>query len=133
MLEIGITGEQSVIVTEALTAKVVGSGTLDVYATPSMIALVEKTAMQSVIPHLEPGTGKVGTALNVQHLAPTPVGMRVTAKTELVEIDRRRLVFSVEVYDEAGMIGKGTHERFVIDEAKFQAKADAKRSETDAL
>lgn len=127
MLEIGITGEQSITVTEALTAKVVGSGTLEVYATPSMLALVEKTAMRSVAPYLEQGTGTVGTALKVEHLAPTPVGMRVTAKTELTELDRRRLVFSVKVYDEAGLIGKGTHERFLVDERAFQAKADAKK------
>ncbi len=127
MLEIGIQGQQSTVVNEATTARVMGSGSLDVYATPAMIALIEKAAMLSVAPELEAGQGTVGTDLKVQHLASTPLGMTVTAKTELVEVDRRRLVFSAEVYDEAGLIGKGTHERFVIDEAKFQAKTDAKK------
>lgn len=127
MLQIGIKGQQSVTVDNSITARVMGSGSLDVYATPAMIALIEKAAMCSVAPELEPGQGTVGTDLKVQHLASTPVGMTVTAKTELVEIDRRRLVFTAEVYDEAGLVGKGTHERFIIDEAKFQAKTDGKK------
>lgn len=126
MLEIGIRGQSCAVVDESVTARVMGSGSLDVYATPAMIALIEETAMLSVAPELEPGQGTVGTDLKVQHLASTPVGMTVTAKTELIEVDRRRLVFSAEVYDEVGLVGKGTHERFVIDEAKFQAKTDAK-------
>ena len=126
MLHTGIKGEQSLTVTEALTAKAMGSGTLDVFATPAMIALIEQTAWRSVAPELEEGWGSVGTALNVQHLASTPLGMTVTAKTELVEVDRRRLVFRVEAFDEAGLIGQGTHERFLVEEAKFQAKTDAK-------
>lgn len=127
MLETGIKGEQSVVVDNTITARVMGSGSLDVYATPAMIALIEKAAMLSVAPELEAGQGTVGTDLKVQHLASTPVGMKVTAKTELIEVDRRRLVFSAEVYDEAGLVGKGTHERFIVDEAKFQAKTDAKK------
>lgn len=128
MLQPGIKGEQSVVVAENITARVMGSGTLNVYATPAMIALIEKTAMLSVQPELEEGWGSVGTALNVQHLASTPVGMTVTAKTQLVEVDRRRLVFEAEVYDEAGLVGKGTHERFLVENEKFQAKTDAKRN-----
>ena len=127
MLQVGIKGQQSVTVDNPITARVMGSGSLDVYATPAMIALIEKAAMLSVAPELEPGQGTVGTDLKVQHLASTPVGMTVTAKTELVEIDRRRLVFTAEVYDEVGLVGKGTHERFIIDEAKFQAKTDGKK------
>ena len=127
MLQVGIKGQQSVTVDNTITARVMGSGSLDVYATPAMIALIEKAAMLSVAPELEPGQGTVGTDLKVQHLASTPVGMTVTAKTELVEIDRRRLVFTAEVYDEVGLVGKGTHERFIIDEVKFQAKTDGKK------
>lgn len=127
MLETGIKGEQSVVVDNTITARVMGSGSLDVYATPAMIALIEKAAMLSVAPELEAGQGTVGMDLKVQHLASTPVGMKVTARTELIEVDRRRLVFSAEVYDEAGLVGKGTHERFIVDEAKFQAKTDAKK------
>lgn len=114
-------------VTERMTARVMGSGTLDVFATPSMIALIEETAWRSVAPHLESGMATVGTLLNVAHVAPTPVGMTVKCETELTEVDGRRLVFSVKVSDECGEIGRGTHERFIINEEKFQKKADTKK------
>ena len=112
-----------------MTARSMGSGTLDVLATPAMIALIEETAWRSVAPDLEPGCATVGTSLRVDHLAPTPVGMKVRCETELTEVDGRRLVFSVSVSDERGPVGKGTHERFIINERKFQAKADAKLAE----
>ena len=128
MLQPGIKAEKSLIVTDANTAKTMGSGTLDVFATPAMIALIEQTAYTSIESELEPGWGSVGTSLNIQHLSATPVGMTVTAKTELVEVDRRRLVFNAEVYDEKGLVGKGTHERFLVENEKFQSKADAKKS-----
>lgn len=114
-------------VTEHMTARMMGSGTLDVFATPSMIALIEETAWHSVAPHLESGMATVGTLLNVAHVAPTPVGMTVKCDTELTEVDGRRLVFSVTVSDECGEIGRGTHERFIINEEKFQKKADTKK------
>lgn len=114
-------------VTEHMTARVMGSGTLDVFATPSMIALIEETAWRSVAPQLESGMATVGTLLNVAHVAPTPVGMTVKCETELTEVDGRRLVFSVKVSDECGEIGRGTHERFIINEEKFQKKADARK------
>ena len=114
-------------VTEYMTARVMGSGTLDVFATPSMIALIEETAWRSVAPQLESGMATVGTLLNVAHVAPTPVGMTVKCETELTEVDGRCLVFSVKVSDECGEIGRGTHERFIINEEKFQKKADAKK------
>ncbi|MCI5640949.1 MAG: thioesterase family protein [Lachnospiraceae bacterium] len=126
MLKEGIKGTGEVVVTEALTAKTMGSGELDVYATPAMIALMEQTAYQSVGSELEEGMGTVGTLMNVQHLAASPVGMKISCETELVEVDGRRLVFSVSASDEKGLIGKGTHERFIVDNAKFQSKADAK-------
>ena len=126
MLQPGIKAEKSLTVTDANTAKTMGSGTLDVFATPAMVALIEQTAYTSIESELEPGWGSVGTSLNIQHLSATPVGMTVTATTELVEVDRRRLVFHTEVYDEKGLVGKGTHERFLVENEKFQAKADAK-------
>ena len=125
MLQPGIKAEKSLTVTDANTAKTMGSGTLDVFATPAMVALIEQTAYTSIESELEPGWGSVGTSLNIQHLSATPVGMTVTATTELVEVDRRRLVFHAEVYDEKGLVGKGTHERFLVENEKFQAKADA--------
>lgn len=126
MLEIGIKGSGEAVVTEALTAKAMGSGELPVYATPAMAALIEETAWKSVAPALEPGQGTVGTKLDISHLAATPLGRKVRCETELIEIDRRRLVFSAAVYDEAGKIGEGVHERFIVDNGKFLAKANAR-------
>ena len=126
MIEVGIKGRQETIVTKELTAEAVGSGLLPVYATPMMIALMEKTAHTSVSPYLEEGTGTVGTLMNVSHLAATPMGMKVYCESELIEVDRRRLVFSVKAYDESGLIGEGKHERFIIENEKFLAKANQK-------
>lgn len=126
MLTTGIKGREEVLVTEANSAKTMGSGTLDVFATPSMAALMEQTAWKSVAPHLEEGNGTVGTLLTITHDAPTPLGMKVWCESELVEIDGRRLVFYVEAFDEKGKIGGGRHERFIINNEKFQAKANSK-------
>ncbi|MGM9787137.1 MAG: thioesterase family protein [Candidatus Cryptobacteroides sp.] len=124
MIELGIKGRQEAVVTENMLSTNVGSGAVRVFATPMMIALIEKTATLSVEPYLEDGRSTVGTLVNVSHLAATPVGARVWAETELVEIDRRRLTFKVAAYDEKGLIGEGTHDRFIIDIDKFQQKAD---------
>ena len=126
MVDLGIKGRQETTVTSANVAMNVGSGVVRVFATPMMIALIEKAAVLSVEPFLEEGQSSVGTKINVSHVAATPEGMKVWAETELVEIDRRRLVFKVAAYDERGLIGEGTHERFIIDVEKFQAKAEAK-------
>jgi predicted thioesterase len=103
---------------------------VDVFATPMMIALVEQTCNESVLPHLAPGEGTVGTLVNVAHTAATPIGMRVWCESELVEVDRRRLVFCVKAFDECGSIGEGIHERFIIDTAKFFDKVKAKMATT---
>ena len=111
----------------ANTAKTMGSGTLDVFATPALVALAEKTCWQSVAPALEAGSGTVGTKLELEHTAPTPVGMTVTCHSELVAVEGRKLTFKVTLADEKGPVGGGTHERFVIFEEKFAAKAEAKK------
>jgi len=129
MIKTGILGREVLVVGEKDTAKVYGSGTLEVFATPAMIALMEKTCLNSVAPYLEEGMGTVGTLLNVKHTAATPVGMQVTVESRLVEVDRRRLVFEVKAFDEAGAIGEGIHERFIIESDKFQKKADAKMAQ----
>lgn len=129
MLKIGITGEARCLVTPETTAANLGSGALEVFATPAMIALIEKAAWQSVQPMLEEGCGTVGTALRVRHLSATPVGMEVVAKTELREIDGRRLVFKVEVYDAKGIVGDGEHERFIVKNDSFLKKAKGKLGE----
>lgn len=125
-LQTGIKGQQVVIVTEEMTAQALGSGELSVLATPKMIALMENTAYKSVAPYLEAGQGTVGTLMHVAHTAATPVGGTVTVETELVEIDRKRLVFHVTASDNAGPIGEGTHERFIITNDRFLAKAQSK-------
>lgn len=129
MLEVGIKGKREITVTEEVMAKAVGSGELNVYATPAMIALMEETAYKSVAGELEDGMGSVGTKMEVTHVSATPLGMRVTCETELVQVDGRKLVFSVKAYDEKGLIGEGMHERFVVQNEKFQAKADSKGAE----
>lgn len=127
MLELGIKGRQEEIVTENLTASHIGSGTVRVFATPMMIALMEHTSQVSVKPYLEEGQETVGTRVDVSHISSTPIGLKVWCESEVIEIDRRRIVFKVAAYDEKGLIGEGTHERFVIDVAKFQAKTEEKR------
>ena len=125
-MEIGIKGQVETVVNENNTAKFVGSGSLDVFATPNMIGLMEQAAQASVAPFLEEGQGTVGTKIAVSHDAATPLGMKVRAESELIEIDRRRLVFEVKAYDECGLIGQGRHERFIIQNEKFLAKVNAK-------
>ncbi|MCD8210757.1 MAG: thioesterase family protein [Prevotella sp.] len=129
-MEIGIKGYQEILVTPEKSARKIKSGTLEVFATPAMIALVEETAWKSVKDYLEPGQATVGTLLNISHLSPTPIGMKVRCETLLTNLDGRRLIFEVNIYDEKDLIGKGVHERFIIGEEKFQAKANSKLSES---
>lgn len=127
MLEAGIRGKQNVTVTPENTAKTMGSGTLNVFATPALVALAEKTCWMSVADALDEGCGSVGTKLELEHTAPTPVGMTVTCHSELVAVEGRKLTFKVTLTDEKGPVGGGTHERFIIFEEKFAAKAEAKK------
>ena len=113
-------------VTENNTAISVGSGSLKVYATPAMLALMEKAACEAVASILNDGETTVGTLLNVAHTAATPVGMEVSATAELIERDGRKLVFNVTANDESGEIGKGTHERFIVLSERFTEKTYSK-------
>ena len=122
----GVRGTQEELVTEKNVARALGSGGLAVYSTPSMITLMEYTALESVTPFLPEGSSTVGTRIDIKHLAATPIGMRVRCETELIEIDRRRLVFLCRVFDEAGLIGEGTQERFIVDNEKFMEKTQQK-------
>lgn len=126
MVELGIRGRQETVVTTTNVATNVGSGKVKVFATPMMIALMEKAAVLSIEPFLEPGQSSVGISINVTHCSATPMGMSVWAETEVTGIDRRRVTFSVKAYDEHGLIGEGTHDRFIIDVEKFQSKAENK-------
>ncbi|EGD47754.1 thioesterase superfamily protein [Ruminiclostridium papyrosolvens DSM 2782] len=128
-LKVGITGSTEVLVSEANTAKTMGSGSLDVFATPAMIALMEKAASMTVQNYIDEDSSTVGTMINIKHIAATPIGMNVTAKAELVEIEGKRLVFSVEAFDGKDKIGEGQHERFIIKAEKFIAKANSKLNE----
>ena len=128
MLETGIKNTLSMKVEESSSAKVMGSGTLDVFATPAMAALMEKTAWMSVAPYLEEGMCTVGTRLDLTHDAPTPLGATVTCESVLTEIAGRRLVFALTVTDGENLIGQGQHERFIVSVEKFQEKADSMRS-----
>jgi fluoroacetyl-CoA thioesterase len=126
-LSVGMTGEKREVVTGDNTAIKHGSGNLAVYATPAMIGLMEGAAVNAIAAHLPDGASSVGIDLKVKHTAATPVGMAVRATAELIQIDGRRLVFSVKAFDEKEQIGSGTHERFVIDIKKFLQKAEAKK------
>ena len=125
-MKVGIKNQIKKTVVEGLTAKVMGSGRLDVFATPAMVAMMEEATHTSVETELEEGQGTVGTSMTVSHLAATPVGMEVTCESELVEVDGRKLVFEIKAMDEAGLIGEARHERFIIENEKFLAKTNAK-------
>lgn len=130
MLQPGLSLDLTFPVTPDLTAKAVGSGTLEVLATPVMIARMEQAAWTAVAPHLAEGEGTVGTLMNVQHLSPTPVGMEVTCRAELVRAEGRRLVFQVSAWDARGPVGQGSHERAVIQNQRFVEKAQSKLAGT---
>lgn len=127
-MEIGIKGYQEWIVTEDKLAYNVGSGTVAVLATPMMIAGLEGTAAGSVADVIGEGKTTVGMHLNVSHVAATPLGMKVRFETELTEIapNGKVLTFAVRAFDEAGLIGEGTHQRAIVDKERFEAKCQAK-------
>lgn len=126
MLTEGIKNTKTDVVTEKNSAKTMGSGLLDVYATPSMVALMEGCCHESITSELEEGWGSVGTSLNIKHVSATPIGMEVRCESELVKVDERALTFEVKAYDEKGLIGEGVHERFLIQNDKFMSKTQAK-------
>jgi predicted thioesterase len=125
MLQPGVTHQETMVVTEAEAIHFMGSG-IRALSTPSMILWLEITARNAVLPLLEPGQDTVGTLVNVAHLAATPLGMKVTCRATLKAIDRRRLTFAVEAYDEKEKVGEGTHERFVIDVQRYAERLSAK-------
>jgi len=126
-LKPGLVGEKSLIVEAKHTARHLGSGGVDVFATPAMVALMEEAALGAVDPLLPPGQLTVGSSLDVRHIAPTPLGMKVTARAELLAVDGRMLSFRVEAFDEREKIGEGTHVRAVIQLDRFSAKLAAKK------
>ena len=128
-LKTGIKGEASAAVNDSNTAVAYGSGGVSVFATPAMIGLMEKAALTSVDPLLEGGMTTVGTRIDVQHLAATPIGMNVVAVSELVEVEGKRLLFRVEARDDLELVGQGTHERYIVPMQKFLDRASAKKKQ----
>jgi fluoroacetyl-CoA thioesterase len=127
-LEPGLTGEVVRRVDAAMLASAIGSGSIAVLSTPSLIALLESAACEAIASQLPEGQTTVGVHLDVRHLAATPPGLEVRARAELIEVDGRRLVFRVEAFDPLDKIGEGTHERALVDPQRLLARANAKRS-----
>lgn len=121
-LKPGLTGTAATIVRETNTALAMGSGSLLVFATPSMIALMEQAACNAVAAYLDDESSSVGTLINITHDAATGMGKKVTATAILKEVQGRKLIFEITAADEDKQIGKGTHERFIINKEKFMAK-----------
>ena len=118
----GLHHSETLVVEHKDTAAVYGSGALEVFATPAMIALMEKTCLESVADKIGEGNTTVGIAVNIKHLKASPVGSTIRCDAKLVEVDRRRLVFEVKCFESETLVGEGIHERFVVDSEKFMSK-----------
>lgn len=126
-LEIGMLGERETTVTVENTAAAFGCGSLEVFSTPAMIALMEGAAVACVDEALEPGQTTVGTLVEIRHQAATPVGMTIKAQAHLTEVKGRKLVFEITASDDKEVIGEGRHERYIVDAQRFLAKAQLKK------
>lgn len=124
MVEVGLVGKTETVVTKVNTAKAVGSGSLDVFATPMMVALMENAAIKAI--SLPEDQTSVGTYMDVKHIAATPIGMKVRAEARVVEVEGRKITYLIEAFDEKEKIGDGKHERFIVNVDKFITKTNAK-------
>ena len=125
-IEVGMKGEVSTLAEREDTALEVGSGSLLVYATPCMVALMEGAACEAIAEGLEETETTVGIELNIQHIAATPVGMEVRAEAEVTAVEGKIITFTVRAFDETGEIGKGSHKRALVNSQRFLDKAYAK-------
>ena len=125
-ITVGMTGSVSTVAEREDTALEVGSGTLLVYATPCMVAIMEGAACDAIASALPEGKTSVGTELNIKHISATPVGLEVRAEAEVVEVEGNTVTFRIEAYDEAGKIGEGTHKRVIVSVQKFLDKVYSK-------
>ena len=125
-ITIGMKGEATTLVEKEDTAAMVGSGSLLVYATPCMVALMEGAACEAIAPALSADTTSVGTALEISHISATPVGLEVRAEAVVTAVEGQIITFKVTAYDEAGLIGEGTHKRCVINTQRFLDKTYTK-------
>ena len=119
---IGLTRSEEIVVEHKDTAAVYGSGALEVFATPAMIAMMEMTSLKCVADKIGEENTTVGIAVNIKHLKASPVGHTIRCDAKVVEVDRKRLVFEVRCFDGSELVGEGTHERFVVNSAKFMSK-----------
>lgn len=122
MIEIGLKHESQTVVGPNNTAQSLGSGDMEVFATPAMVALMENAAMLAVAPHLDEGASTVGVEMNTSHIKASPMGATITASAELTTIEGRKLSFKVKAWDEQGVIGEGSHTRFIVDRVRFLSK-----------
>lgn len=122
-IKVGLKHEVEIVVEKEDVAKVMGSGTVEVMATPKMIALMENAAYKAIDEYIGEDNVTVGTHMDAKHLAATPVGMKVRAIAEVIEVEGKKIVFKVEAYDEKDIIGKGKHTRFIVNEKKFTKAA----------
>lgn len=119
----GIKGEHHIIVTDENTATRYGSGLVDVFATPAMIALMEQTSLQSIAWLLPHDKTSVGTEVCVKHLRATPVGHKLRCESRVTEVQGRKVIFEVSVWDDQILVGHGSHTRMVVDKEKFMAQS----------
>ncbi len=129
-LKAGLKGQAQILVTDAQTAITVGSGTVPVFASPMMVALMEAACVDCVERLLPQGYLSLGTHLEVTHTAPTPIGLTVTATAELLSADGRKLLFEVAAHDGHESIGKGIHARMIVDAPRFNARLASKAPRT---
>lgn len=122
MLEKGVAAQSRTTVCEANTAAAMGSGDMPVFATPAMVALMENAAMLAVAPELPEGAATVGAEMNVSHIKPSGLGAEIVASAVVTAVEGRKITFNVGAHDADGMIGEGTHVRFIVDRERFLAK-----------
>jgi predicted thioesterase len=126
-IEPGLVNEMNITVAESDTARVTGGESLPpVLATPRLISYLERTAHYAILPFLNAEQTSVGTMVTIRHLSATPTGMQVRFRIELVEVDRRRLLFKIEAWDEVEKVAEGEHERFIVDKARFFQRLEEK-------
>ncbi|HLB64656.1 MAG TPA: thioesterase family protein [Anaerolineales bacterium] len=122
----GTVWELSQTVTEERTARHIGSGSERVFATPAMVGLIERACVELMAPHLPPGRSSVGIAINVRHLAATPLGKTVRARVEVTAVEGATVSFTAEVFDEVEKVGEGEHKRAIVDVERFLRRVRAK-------
>ena len=125
-LKPGLVGESAWLITRELTAAAHGSGLVAAFATPALVALMENASVNAIQKTLPPGQTSVGIEINVKHIAATPVGMRVRARAEVIAVEGRRVTLKVEAWDDREKVGEGTHQRMVVDEARFNERFQQK-------